>query len=125
MMLIDTKGPEIRTGLLKNGGKPIVLKSGQTLKILTAANFETFEGDESTICVDYRNLNKVVKEGSIIKIDDGLIVTKVVATTDDSVTVTVLNTSDMGQRKGKSKIILINAIHHNNSFVLSFLFCLY
>lgn len=36
---IDTKGPEIRTGLLKNG-KPIQLKAGQQLTILTNANFE-------------------------------------------------------------------------------------
>jgi pyruvate kinase len=32
-LMLDTKGPEIRTGLLK-GGKPVHLKAGQDLELL-------------------------------------------------------------------------------------------
>jgi pyruvate kinase len=40
-IMLDTKGPEIRTGKLKDG-KPIELVAGQTLKIVTDT---TIEGD--------------------------------------------------------------------------------
>ncbi len=38
--MLDTKGPEIRTGLLKDH-KPIQLKMGQTLEISMLADFPT------------------------------------------------------------------------------------
>ncbi|CAK8697399.1 unnamed protein product [Clavelina lepadiformis] len=70
---LDTKGPEVRTGLLKGGGSADVeLMKGKTIKLsLDEANFEC--GDASMIYVDYKNLCKVVSIGSRIFVDDGLI----------------------------------------------------
>ena len=43
-ILLDTKGPEIRTGLLK-GGKKVLLKSGDTFVLTT----EEIVGDETKV----------------------------------------------------------------------------
>ena len=66
-VMLDTKGPEIRTGMLKDG-KAIELKSGQDLKIVT--DYE-FLGDTTTIACSYKSLAQTVKVGSTIFIADG------------------------------------------------------
>ena len=45
-ILLDTKGPEIRTGVLK-GGKRIMLKAGEQFTLTT----EEIEGDESKVSI--------------------------------------------------------------------------
>jgi len=50
--MLDTKGPEIRTGVLKDG-KPIELVAGQTLEISTDYNLE---GDNTRIACSYKSL---------------------------------------------------------------------
>jgi len=97
-ILLDTKGPEIRTGKLK-GGQPVQLQAGQELTILTNTDAK-FQGDNQTIAMDYVNLWKVVKPGSIIKIGDGLIVCQVVTTQPHTVKVIVQNTAKLGEKKG-------------------------
>ena len=54
--LLDTKGPEIRTGLLKDG-QAISLLAGQQLKFVFPPmyNQDTFQGDNTTILCDYAN----------------------------------------------------------------------
>ena len=49
--LLDTKGPEIRTGLLKDG-KKVVLTEGQTYTLTT----RNVEGDETIGHVNYAGL---------------------------------------------------------------------
>ncbi|XP_022153828.1 pyruvate kinase, cytosolic isozyme [Momordica charantia] len=68
-VMLDTKGPEIRTGFLKDG-KPIQLKQGQEITISTDYNLK---GDENTICMSYKKLAEDVKPGSIILCSDGTI----------------------------------------------------
>ena len=65
--LLDTKGPEIRTGMLKDH-KSIELVAGQSLKIVTDYSFE---GDTTTIACSYKSLPTTVKVGSTIFIADG------------------------------------------------------
>ena len=65
--LLDTKGPEIRTGFLKDV-KSIELTAGQSLKIVTDY---AFLGDNTTIACSYPSLPKTVKVGSTIFIADG------------------------------------------------------
>ena len=66
-ILLDTKGPEIRTGVLKDG-KKVNLVTGQTFTLTTVQ--ET--GDENHCSVSYTGLTDDIKEGDTILIDDGL-----------------------------------------------------
>lgn len=93
--LLDTKGPEIRTGLLKDG-KKVVLTEGQTYTLTT----RNVEGDETIGHVNYAGLPKDVSEGNRILIDDGLIELKVEKSEDTEIVCTVINGGELGQRKG-------------------------
>jgi hypothetical protein len=57
----DTKGPEIRTGFLEDGG-PIHLVRGQDLELTT--DYE-FKGNSQKIACSYNNLPGSVKVGSV------------------------------------------------------------
>eukprot|EP00475_Leptophrys_vorax_P027483 TRINITY_DN3917_c0_g1_i1.p1 TRINITY_DN3917_c0_g1~~TRINITY_DN3917_c0_g1_i1.p1 ORF type:complete len:514 (-),score=138.32 TRINITY_DN3917_c0_g1_i1:40-1581(-) len=96
-IMLDTKGPEIRTTKLK-GHKPITLDVGHTLTVLATAD-KSFEGDEKCIGIDYVNLPKVVEVGTLIKISDGLISLRVESIGEDSVQATVLNSAPLGETK--------------------------
>ena len=61
--LLDTKGPEIRTGLLKDG-KKVVLTEGQEFILTT----RKVEGDETIGHINYAGLPQDVSEGSSIKV---------------------------------------------------------
>jgi len=94
-IMLDTKGPEIRTGLLKDH-KPIELTKGQTLEITTDY---TFEGDNTKIACSYKSLPTSVKVGSKILIADGSIVAKVTEILADGVKAEVLNNAKLGEKK--------------------------
>ena len=104
-VMLDTKGPEIRMGGLKvcketgNRKAKMKLTTGQTL---TLTNDKAFDGagDERTIYVDYPRLAEVVEPGTTVLLDDGLISLEVVSAADGKVTTTVLNSSEIGERKG-------------------------
>ena len=66
--LLDTKGPEIRTGVLKDG-KKVTLTAGEEIILTT----EDIVGDAKRVHINYNGLNEDVKEGNVILIDDGLI----------------------------------------------------
>lgn len=66
-ILLDTKGPEIRTGKLKV--EPIELVQDETIILTT----EEILGDKDRISITYDNLPNDVSIGSTILIDDGLI----------------------------------------------------
>ena len=66
--LLDTKGPEIRTGQLKDG-KKVTLKEGQTYTLTT----RELVGDDTIGYINYSGLNEDVAAGNRILIDDGLI----------------------------------------------------
>ncbi|CAN1294692.1 Pyruvate kinase, cytosolic isozyme [Linum perenne] len=68
-VMLDTKGPEIRTGFLKDG-KPIQLTQGQEITISTDY---TIKGDEKMICMSYKKLAQDVKPGMVILCSDGTI----------------------------------------------------
>ena len=65
--LLDTKGPEIRTGHVKDG--EIALTQGA--KIILSSCEEAFEGTAEKVWVNYRLLAQEVKPGPNIYIDDG------------------------------------------------------
>lgn len=94
-IMLDTKGPEIRTGSLKEGSE-IMLERGQHLKISTDYDIA---GDGSVISCSYKQLPESVKEGSIILAADGSISMKVTGILEDGVNVEVLNSGPLGERK--------------------------
>lgn len=70
---LDTKGPEIRTGMLANdASKEVTLNRGEHIRLSTDLKFEN-TGSEKQLYVDYVNITKVVKEGDSVYIDDGLL----------------------------------------------------
>ena len=94
-ILLDTKGPEIRTGGLK-GGKRIMLKAGEQFTLTT----EEIEGDESKVSITYEGLVQDVDAGRVILIDDGLIELKVVGKSEKEIFCEVINGGELGERKG-------------------------
>jgi pyruvate kinase len=93
-ILLDTKGPEIRTGVLKQ--EPVDLVEGETLVITT----EQVEGDSSKISVTYEGLTHDVNVGSKILIDDGLIELEVQKVEGNEVITRILNGGQLKSRKG-------------------------
>lgn len=95
---LDTKGPEIRTGLNADKGD-ISLSRGEKIKIST--NKDWFEkGCKDQIYADYPNMVKVLKKGDRIFIDDGLISLVVEAINGDTLDCSIENGGTLGQQKG-------------------------
>ena len=93
-IMLDTKGPEIRTGRLKDG--TVKLETGQSF-ILT--NREV-PGDNQEVQVSYPALPQEVKPGTTILLSDGLISLKVQDTTPTDIICQVINGGELGERKG-------------------------
>ena len=93
-LLLDTKGPEIRTGEFEKG--KVELKKGQTFVLTT----EDVLGNEGKVSITYKNLVKDVQEGDSILIDDGLIGLKVVKVTEKEIICSVENGGTVSNKKG-------------------------
>lgn len=93
--LLDTKGPEIRTGLLKDE-KKVTLVEGQTYTLTT----REIIGDEKIGHINYSGLNEDVAAGNKILIDDGLIELEVQEVKGTDIICTVINGGELGMRKG-------------------------
>ena len=93
--LLDTKGPEIRTGLLKDE-KKVTLKEGDTYTLTT----RDIVGDEHIGHINYAGLNEDVVPGNKILIDDGLIELEVEKVDGTDIVCRVLNGGELGMRKG-------------------------
>ena len=94
-ILLDTKGPEIRTGLLKDG-KKVKLEAGELFTLTT----EEIEGDARKVSITYDGLAEDVEPGKRILIDDGLIELEVKTISGSEITCKVLNGGELGERKG-------------------------
>ena len=94
-ILLDTKGPEIRTGLLENGAR-VQLHEGEEFTLTS----REIEGNSKIVSQTYPQLAKDVKPGDTILIDDGLIALKVKEINGGDVVCTVQNGGELGQRKG-------------------------
>lgn len=95
-ILLDTRGPEIRTCKLENG-QDIQLVSGQKLTITTDCSVI---GNREKISVTYSNLAKDMNRGDLVLLDDGLIALKVLDTSPNEIFCEVLNNGSLGENKG-------------------------
>ena len=95
-LLLDTKGPEIRTG---NFSTPKVeLEEGQIFTLTT----NDVVGDNTVSSVTFQGLPQDVKRGDRILIDDGLIEMVVESTTDTDVVCTVINGGTISSHKAST-----------------------
>ena len=93
-MLLDTKGPEIRTGQLKE--QKVTLTEGQKFTLTS----EEIEGDETRVSISYKELVNDVAPGSRILIDDGLIGLVVDEVQETEILCTVENGGVLSSKKG-------------------------
>lgn len=93
-ILLDTKGPEIRIGMLK--GDSAVLQEGQEVVLTT----EEILGDARRISVTYAGLPGDVAPGDTVLLDDGLIGLEVLSTQDSEIRCLVKNGGEVSNRKG-------------------------
>lgn len=94
-LMLDTKGPEIRTGLLKDG-KKVSLEQGKEFTLYT----EEREGDETGCSITYQQLVYDVRKGDTILIDDGLIGLEIQRVSADKIECIIKNGGELGERKG-------------------------
>ncbi|MBS4803584.1 MAG: pyruvate kinase [Clostridium sp.] len=94
-IMLDTKGPEIRTG--KFEPKKVELKAGDNFVIYAG---EEVIGDTTKCTVTYEGLANDVKAGDTILIDDGLVGLKVESIDGKKINCKVMNTGFVGTHKG-------------------------
>lgn len=94
-IMLDTKGPEIRTGLLDDG-QSIQLSAGQTL-VLTSD--ETADGSDGRVFQSCPALAGSLSLGTRLLLDDGLIELTVTRFVGDDIECMVENDGVLGQRK--------------------------
>lgn len=93
-IMLDTCGPEIRTGRL-TGGKPVQLKAGETI-VLTE---DEVEGTAERVHQNCPGLARAVAPGTTILVDDGLIELAVFRVDGGDIHCAVQNEGVLGERK--------------------------
>jgi len=100
-IMLDTKGPEIRTGKLQE--KEVKIEQGSTLTLKYFPDDPqgmVNKGCSEWITQDYANLSKVLEVGKQVCIDDGLLSLTVTAINGTDVVCKVNNTVMLGETKG-------------------------
>ena len=92
-LLLDTQGPEIRTGKLAES--PVMLKAEEEFTLVN----DDILGDNTKVSVTYKDLYKDVRPGVTILIDDGKIEIEVVRIEGKDVVCKVMNGGELGNRK--------------------------
>ncbi|CAL1163333.1 unnamed protein product [Cladocopium goreaui] len=95
-ILMDTRGPEIRTGTFEVYNSKKDLKAGQDFKLVT--DYEQ-KGDETMVAITYAQLPKSVKKGQRILVQDGTVILIVEECGDDYVMCKVVNNCKLGEKK--------------------------
>ena len=105
-LMLDIKGPKIRTTKLKDG-KNVNIVSGQEFIITTD---KSVIGDEKMVAVTYEDIIQDVKVGEKLLIDDGLLQFSIKEITGNKIICIALNNGELGENKGvnlpKAKVSL-------------------
>ena len=94
-LMLDTKGPEIRTGKLESGDEKVTINEGQTFTFM----HDDIIGNETKTSIGYKNLYQDVVPGARILVDDGAIEFEVVEIVGKDIVCKALNTARLGSRK--------------------------
>ena len=92
-ILLDTKGPEVRTGEFKEG---TVFEAGSIVRLVN----DDIVGDNTAFSVSYKGLANDLKVGDIILLDDGYVSVQVKEIDNQDLICEVLNTGEMKDRRG-------------------------
>lgn len=93
-IMYDTKGPDFRTGALKE--ETVELKEGETIQLVK----EDILGTSSKISVNYKSAIDTIPVHSIILIEDGLFKLEVIDKNSESLTCKILVGGILGSHKG-------------------------
>lgn len=94
-IMMDTKGPEIRTTVTKTG-EPVTFKAGDRVTFYGNPSGVT---DKSEICLNYADIAKVLKPENRLLIDDGEMGFVVLGVEGDAVVAEAENDGSVGSRK--------------------------
>lgn len=96
-LLMDVKGPEIRTGDVP---EPVELEVGQTVTLIANLKMGTLSGDNALeVGVNYAELWKDLKVGDTVLVDSGLIRLEVIAITEGRIETNVIIAGQLGNRR--------------------------
>ena len=105
-LMLDIKGPKIRTTKLKDG-KNVNIVAGQEFIITTD---KSVIGDETIAAVTYEDIIQDVKIGEKLLIDDGLLQFSIKEIVGNKIICIALNNGELGENKGvnlpKAKVSL-------------------
>ncbi len=94
-LLLDTKGPEIRTGVLETGDGKVRINQGQKFTFVN----EKIIGNSQRTSITYKELYKDVQVGSKLLVDDGALEFQIMAIEGKDIVCKALNTGELGSRK--------------------------
>jgi pyruvate kinase len=93
-VMLDTKGTEIRTGLVRNGAVELVEGDPFTLTVKEGV------GDHEGVAISYKKLPAEIKLGSPILLDDGRIELRVISLDSESIRCQVVRGGELGNNVG-------------------------
>ncbi len=104
-LMMDTKGPEIRTGLVAEGGT-VTVNSGDAVAVtVDGSQVTAADGDApARISISWKELPAKVRPGVKILVADGLLELDVNSTDGKTVMCTAMNTASIGSRKNVNLI---------------------
>ena len=98
-ILMDTKGPEVRTGLFENG--KILLQKDEKVVI----TMKEIIGTAQKFTVSYKGLAQDLNPNDVILLDDGYVSVKIIKIIGEEITCKILNT---GYLKHSCCVLFLN-----------------
>ena len=114
-IMLDTKGPEIRTGMVENAGpersSAVTINKGDAVVVTTDGCFTTGakEGAPARISISWQNAASKLKPGHYILIADGLLELEVLNVAGAQIDCVANNTAIIGSKKN----VNLSGVHAN------------
>jgi pyruvate kinase len=104
-LLLDTKGPEIRTGMVENDGK-VTINKGDAVEITTDDCLTRAAQGQNPACISisWKEAAKKLQSGHHVLIADGLLDLEVTGVTDGIIKSRANNTASIGSKKNVNLI---------------------
>ena len=102
-LLLDTRGPEIRSGKLKgdeSGHHTIPLEKGNFITLQTSTKYEEEGSTENDLFINYAGLSKSLSPGMKVLLDDGAVIMTVTEVLDGTVVCSIDNSGEIRSRAG-------------------------